>query len=161
MAEESNKNMEKYKSYKFAFFRIDQAIDKAFPVEAIAFEESIISDRLRAYCEANGKPIKGFSFNNLITASQAISKDNCPELHQVLASVHSWKNDRNKMIHSVVKTEKSGEAPEISYKDFIPQAMEIAKTGKALARTICNISTKLKHEAEKQVKESGQAQESS
>ncbi len=159
MTEESNKNMEKFKAYAFAFSRINQALDKAFPLEAIAMEESIISDRLRAYCEANDQPTedkqgRSYGFRKLINTSQNLSKDSCPELHKVLDSVDNWREERNKLIHKVVKTERSGEAPEISHRDFIPQAMEIAKTGKDLARTICNISNKLKHEAEKQAKES-------
>ncbi len=156
MTEESDKNMEKFRAYAFAFSRINQALDKAFPLEAIAMEESIISDRLRAYCEANNLPLKGhLGLNYLITTvGKALQTNSCPELSEFLVSADSWRDKRNKLIHKVVKTEKSGEAPEISHKDFIPQAMEIAKTGKDLARTICNISNKLKHEAEKQAKES-------
>ncbi len=163
MTEESNKNMEKFKAYAFAFSRINQALDKAFPLEALALEESIISDRLRAYCEANnlpttnkrGNPCSLYDLiNNIRKYIKDNPNDNCPELNEFLNSADFWRDERNKMIHKVVKTEKSGEAPEISHKDFIPQAMEIAKTGKDLARTICNISTKLKHEAEKQAKES-------
>lgn len=55
---ENIKNMNKRDSYAFAFFRINQAIDNKFPLEAITMEESIISDRLRAYSEANNLPLK-------------------------------------------------------------------------------------------------------
>lgn len=159
MTEESNKNMEKYKAYYFAFYRIDQALKEEFPLEAIALEESIISDRLRAYCEANNLPTKDeqgdYSLHKLIKASRKANQSSkCVELHKFLDSVYSWKNERNKLIHKVVRTEKSGEAPEIPPEDFIPRAMEYAMAGKDLARTICNISNKLRRAAEKQAKES-------
>ena len=163
MTEESDKNMEKFRAYAFAFSRINQALDKAFPLEALALEESIICDRLRAYCEANnlptinsrGNPCNLYELiNNVENHLEKTPSDSCPDLSKFLNSANSWRKDRNTMIHKVVKTEKSGEAPEISHKDFIPKAMEYAKTGKDLARTICNISNKLKHEAEKHAKES-------
>lgn len=163
MTEESNKNMEKYKSYRFAFDRIKQSLKEEFPLEALALEESIICDRLRSYCEANNLPTitkrgNPCGLHDLIDKIKKHIEDNpsanCPELNEFLTSADSWRDKRNTMIHRVVRTEKSGEAPEISHKDFIPTAMKYAKAGQDLAETICNISGKLKRAAEKQAKES-------
>lgn len=49
----------------------------------------------------------------------------------------------NKLIHKV-KTENYGDAPVISHKNFLPQAMGIAIIGKTLGRTICNIQVRMK-----------------
>ena len=132
-------------------------------MEALALEESIVCDRLRAYCEANDLPTKDKRgnpcglydlINNVKDNINDTPSDICHDLRNFLTSADSWRKDRNTMIHKVVRTEKSGEAPEISHKDFIPKAMEYAKTGQSLAETICNISGKLRRAAEKQAKES-------
>lgn len=48
-----SKNMTKYESYKFAFDRIEEALNENFPFEAIVLEESIITDRLQSFLETN------------------------------------------------------------------------------------------------------------
>lgn len=156
---ETTKNIDKFRSYAFAFSRINQAIENEFPLEAITMEESIICDRLRAYSEANGLPVKNkrnnpCSLNDFIINIQNDIKDTCSDLYKLLDSTDSWRIERNSLVHRLVRTDKSGESPDLSPRDFIPHAIEIAKTGSQLAREICTISKKLRREAEKKTQDS-------
>ncbi|MBR1924505.1 MAG: hypothetical protein IJ839_04420 [Ruminobacter sp.] len=154
---ETTKNIDKFRSYAFAFSRINQAIENEFPLEAITMEESIICDRLRAYKEANGLSYKNndglYKFLDDIT-KDLNNKDKYHDLSELLTRINSWRDDRNKTIHRVVRTNKSGESPDLSHRDFIPHAIEVAKTGSQLAREICTISKKLRREAEKKTQDS-------
>lgn len=136
---ENIKNMNKRDSYAFAFFRINQAIDNKFPLEAITMEESIISDRLRAYSEANNLPLKDkrgnlCSLYAFIDNVEQFLGDNNSDFKDLLKQINKWRKGRNMLLHGVVKTELSGKSPEISYSDFIPKAMQIAEDGKKISK---------------------------
>ncbi len=166
-ASDDAKNMEKYYSYKLAFERIDLAIKNKFPLEAIVIEESIISDRLRSYCETSelGERFEGFC--DLLQRASEYAFVNCDELYNLIGfikdpdnsskdaseSIDQWRLERNRLVHKIVKTSKSGLAPEIPANEFIDRAVEIAKYGKEHARKICNISSKLQYQRKKLLKQ--------
>ncbi len=164
---DDSKNMKKYYSYKLAFERIALAIESNFPLEAITIEESIICDRLRAYCEANGLEQIPPSFSQLIIKANQLAKNNCKELLDMLGflnrqpnpiinpskSIDSWRVARNMLLHGMVKTSRAGQAPEVPANEFMERAIEIAKCGKEHARNICNLSNKLKRQKLKLLKQ--------
>ena len=148
--QEMTKNMAKYESYKFAFGQIARAIEKCFPVEAIALEESIISDRLQSAAEGKCIALKsvrkgrtaGFAelaelvktdpkFANLATtlAGSGLSAE----------SLIAWGKDRNDFIHNVVHGAPNG-APAISAASFKTMGLKIAANGLKLARIVCDWS---------------------
>ena len=139
--ETKKKNMEKYKAYCYAMEKIDEAIEHRFPLEAIAIEESIISDRLRAYAEhvnhVFAKKQKFVSFDALIQAfleelqERKLFEGEYKELYE---AINKWRKDRNVILHGIVKTEKAGEAPKGASEDFYKNAMKAAERGREIAK---------------------------
>lgn len=138
--ETKKKNMEKGKAYRYAMEKIDEAIEHRFPLEAIAIEESIISDRLRAYAEhvnhVFAKKQKFVSFDALIRAfleelqERKLFEGEYKELYE---AINKWRKDRNAILHGIVKTEKAGEVPMGASEDFYKKAMKVAERGKEIA----------------------------
>ena len=145
------KNMEKGKSYTLAFDRIALAIENGFPLEAITMEESIISDRLRAYCEANGMEWKKkhAGLGEVIEKVQADPKNNNPELQSLCMEIDAWRQQSTNFLHGIVKTRHAGDEPDVLSDDFVEQAMIYAEKGKGYARKICDLSKKMRREREK------------
>lgn len=67
-------NNAKYLAYKFAHERISAAIEAGFPLEAIAIQESLISDRLHSFTRHHGSrfDIKKTALRTLANKSLAI-----------------------------------------------------------------------------------------
>lgn len=138
------KNMEKYYSYKLAFERIELAIENKFPLEAIAIEESIISDRLRSYCEISKLGIAHDSFCELLQKASDYAIVNCDELYNMIGlikdqdnmgkdvseSIDRWRLERNNCLHRMVKTYRAGQTPLIPANEFVDRAIKIAIYGK-------------------------------
>ena len=135
-------NAAKYFAYREAWTRIKLATEQGFFLEAIAIEESIISDRLLAYLIAAGalnKPQEAYqcpSLNKII----AKWKEHFPEAIQtsVFEDVHAatdeWRRLRNKALHQIVKLHS--EAATNAIDDFLVVAQTAAKNGNALAKAI-------------------------
>ncbi|WP_319422913.1 hypothetical protein [Pleurocapsa sp. FMAR1] len=139
-------NTEKYNSYREAWSRIKLAQEHGFYLEAIAIQESIISDRLISYLHSKQEATfsvhdKNFpSFNKLIKKwrskfSSGLSSGNYSNL---IDEVDQWRLSRNQIIHAIVKSKPS--EPTQSIDLFLYQAKEAAKTGEAIAREVCNWS---------------------
>lgn len=147
----TDKNMTKYESYKFAFEKIDLAIESGFYLEAITIEESIISDRLISYLQLNGKT-DDFSRIGLYQIIKKVEK--VPGQYSIklsenfLVTLDDWRDKRNTCIHQLVKSDK-GE-PTIEVDKFIDAAKETADEGRILARQISSWTTNQKRKRERQ-----------
>ena len=153
MTKESKaKNMPKYEAYKRAFGQIKKAISMGFPIEAIALEESIISDRLQSAAEGMGlnlKPKKSgrtAGFAELLNLVE--TKPEFESLRAFLAAsngsvetLRAWGRKRNDFVHNFVHS-APGAAPVVSAASFDETGRIVASEGLRLARMICSWSKK-------------------
>jgi hypothetical protein len=130
--------MAKYLSYKLAIERINLAIEHEFPLEAIAIEESILTDRLLSfanYHDAKLNPTKSTlgAVSRKVKKLVETSTDN--KLIRLIDDVIDWSSNRNAMLHELVKSNQ-GDGPKILASDFFLFAMEYAKQGKKFANDV-------------------------
>lgn len=148
-------NANKYYSYREAWSRIKLAQENGFYLEAIAIQESIISDRLISYLHSkqeitfltNDKNFPGFSKLIKKWHSEFPSGLSSGNYSNLIEAVDQWRLSRNQIIHAIVKS-KPGQ-PTQSVDLFLQQAKEAAKAGENIAKEICNWSKKKKRETEK------------
>lgn len=142
-------NVEKSLAYAMAMNRLESAIEHSFPLEALAIEESIISDRLRAYLEhvknpqlmklqtKKGKFLSfGFLIQNLGKEMDRRGLMKVKDYHKLFSDIAKWKDNRNKLLHGIVKTGKAGEPPLVAVGDFSKLAQKTAEEGKDIVRRL-------------------------
>jgi len=138
-------NVIKYAAYREGFARIKAAIKARFPLEAIAIEEAIISDRISSHLGYHNSLPKGKhpSFGQLIEKLRKLPiKMNDSETIALAGELDTWREKRNTAIHCIVKS-KPGTSP-IDPKTFRKNAAEAAEDGKSLARKVCDWHVKEK-----------------
>ena len=126
------KKIEKGKSYALAFERINKSIEAKFPVEAIALEESIISDRLRSLLQdvaTNLMRGKSYEVSTLILFAIMYV---APREDKLLVELKDWVQKRNGVIHGIVAT-RSGNEAKVPACRFVSHAMPIARKGLSLS----------------------------
>ena len=129
------KNIEKGNSYALAFERIKQSINSKFPVEAIALEESIVSDRLRSLLKDAVPALmsgKSCEVSTLVAYSTLYI---APREDKLLVEINDWVKKRNVVIHGIVAT-RSGNAAKMPANKFVSNAMAVAKKGLELAHQL-------------------------
>lgn len=141
------KNYAKRDSYALAFGMIATAIQHNFPLQAIAVEESIISDRLWSALNA-GKPNGGKkeTLGKALDMWRHLEKSGKQhplgeEAEAMRGDLMKWWDSRNRLIHGIVKSFR-GEEPKIAATNFERCAMKAAVNGGELARRACNWSQK-------------------
>jgi hypothetical protein len=134
VAVEPGKNVTKYLSYKYAFERMKEAIEKEFFLEAIMLAESIIADRLLSYLQESRQEThlclliqKWKQLDNQVEWKERIN---------LIDDVENWRKHRNFCAHQVVKS-LPGE-PTTSLEDFRIIAENCALEGLILARYVCD-----------------------
>lgn len=143
MSEAAEKNMDKYDSYKLAYERIKLALKAGFPLEAIAIEESIISDRYLSFLRRDSdRNYRGLW--DLMNSVKTCCQKEHDDVGETLASrVDSWRVQRNGLLHGIVKSDPRT-APQVDANEFVENAMKCANEGKTLARDVCNWHRKRK-----------------
>jgi hypothetical protein len=137
-------NANKYESYKAAWQRIRASQDADFPLEAVALQESIISDRLISFLSrpaaqrplAKNKKDKWPQFKELIDRwrkefPDGLAVDGYPDL---IDAVNDWRNERNEVLHSLVKSDPG--TPTVEVSAFLTKARLAAASGTSLARAV-------------------------
>ena len=135
-------NVTKYFSCRAAWGQIKKAKAHGYYVEAIALEESIISDRLISYL-VRVEEIKPDDrctkyFGQLIAkwrkcVPQPIKDKDFPDLQ---AAVEEWSKKRNKMVHGMAKSIPGAEHQDIL--EFKKEAEFVAMQGEKLANSLQN-----------------------
>lgn len=159
----SQPNIPKYFSYKLAHDQIKRAIgvNPPFPIEAIAIEESILSDRLYSALVARlpdkAKEAKrqgrGKALFGTILAMIANPKTFAPvpeffDLNAALArkggikSLFDWKQRRNSFVHGLARSPEPCQPPEIGSDAYFVEGLAIARKGVELVKTVKSWSTK-------------------
>ena len=145
MATDTKKNYAKRDSYALAFGMISTAIRHNFPLQAIAVEESIMSDRLWSALNAS-KPQGGIkeTLGRALEEWTRLVKEGNPhplgeEAEAMRGDLVRWWDSRNKLIHGIVKSFR-GEEPKITAVNFERSAAKAALKGEELSRRVCNWS---------------------
>ncbi|MEZ9950765.1 hypothetical protein AB4376_18750 [Vibrio breoganii] len=108
--------------------RISGAINQRFYLEAIALEESCISDRLSLVLYSKGKKADTKSFAKLIELCGNFMPS------ELKHSVDSWRKDRNRAIHNLVRSSPLDELVELEELDSL--ASDTAKKGLELLHSV-------------------------
>lgn len=151
-SENAKKNMAKYDSYRLAFGKINAALKLGFPIEAIALEESIISDRLESAAAGKGISLKkrqagrtaDFSKLAELVRKEAGFRTFAEKLKEHGLSAEylvAWGLQRNDFVHNVAHGAPRG-VPAVSASTFETQGAIIAANGLRLARLVCDWSKK-------------------
>lgn len=130
-------NMQKYENYKEQMGRLNKAIKEHFYLEAIFIEYAIMEDRLESVLRHSGKwnPEKTMSINKKCTnvlklteEKKGIAKKYFKE--ELINSILVWKENRNKLIHALLKQSLHTEDLE-----------QIAIEGQSIVKTLCSKTT--------------------
>lgn len=141
-------NVEKYYSYCEAWTRIRLAQENGFYLEAIAIQESIMSDCIMSYlCHKQDVGLLS-NKNSFLSFSKLIIKWRSEFPNGLLSGSYSnlidtvdeWRLSRNKVIHAIVKSKPGEQTQSIDL--FLEQSKEAAKVGEAITREVCNWSKK-------------------
>lgn len=128
--------------YREAAARINSSIESEHYFEAITIVESILSDRISSFIKSTdtltASSIDKLGFAQLITIWRVTITNpgsiwgQCADL---INSVDSWRKDRNKYVHGLVKFPNQ-KASMVSTSEFIRGAKSTAITGRDLAEKV-------------------------
>lgn len=153
----SQGNVVKGEAYREAWVRIVEAQEAGFYLEAVAIEESIISDRLISFLArpTADNPLlpdrKGHwpLFGKLIERWQGEFPEGIavPGHSDLTREVGEWKDRRNDVIHSLVKSDPA--AAPVKVAAFLKQAKRCAAKGALLAKAVSQWHKKQLREAKR------------
>ncbi len=130
----STDNSVKYLNYKEQMGRLKKAMGYGFYLEAIAIEYAIIEDRMESILRHSNKynPEKHNTLNKKLNRVSEIQRNKTSVLRkylteEMIADIHTWKNDRNPIVHSLVKLELHTE-----------DLKSIAEKGRDLTKMLCS-----------------------
>ena len=144
-------NMQKYENYKEQFKRLNKAMNNQFYLEAMFISYAIIEDRIESIIrhaakwehylkkrkghgptlDSKTKYIKKFAEQDHSLPSKYFSDD-------LLDNILEWKNERNRMIHALMKQSLTTEMLE-----------SLAVQGKEYARVLTNRSGSFRRAVER------------
>lgn len=129
------KNSTKYWSYKEAFDRMESAQKQGFFLEVVTIAESIISDRLLSFLWQRNilDPSKHDVNTGFSTLIKKWKADDGADT-TLAEKVDTWREKRNIVVHSIVKSIPGTEHSDID--DFLAQAEKTATEGKELAEEV-------------------------
>ncbi len=144
-------NQQKYLNYKEQFKRLNRAIASGFNLEAMFIAYSIMEDRSESVLKHAGKydryieKLKGRN-SSIDSKIKEILKcrSNRKDLmyryfsDDLLDKILAWKEERNRMVHALLKQELSSEELE-----------KLALQGKEFARIFCNRATNYRRALER------------
>lgn len=144
----SEGNIPKWAAYSLAWARIRKAIEAEFPLEAVAIEESIFSDRLNSCRAGHGRPVRakdGLKF--IISEVKKFEEAKEAPFLKLLEKIESWYADRCRFLHGIVRSDLHDfehcpreTSPKIPASSFMSLAQKCAERGEKLARQLCNWS---------------------
>lgn len=153
--ENGEKNYAKMDSYALAFRLIDVSILHNFPLEAVAIEESILSDRLWSSLHAANVPsLKHETLGAALAVWNEHQDDSIlaavlgEDLMKLKKDLTNWWDTRNKVIHGIVKAPQ-GQGSAITAANFEKSAMKTARDGKSLANKVKRFTQKQIRKAKK------------
>jgi len=156
MAKAKNGNVGKHDCYALAYDMINEAIERYCPLQAIAIEESILTDRIVSTLNVGGV----YSRNTVLlkTLGSALDEwDPCnekdesrhnanrkyfdEEMNALYPALREWWKMRNSALHGLAKS-NTGESPSIPAEEFREFAQYVAVKGRRLAKSVNNWTSK-------------------
>lgn len=135
-------NMQKYRNYQTQFTRLNKAVREEFYLEAIFIAYAIIEDRTESILRHTGKweayeksrRGRAVTLDSKIRYIQKMAEEKKSPANRYLADgtlqrIREWKEERNRMIHALMKQALADD-----------ELAKLANTGKELA---CNLRTKV------------------
>ena len=148
MTNNETNNFVKYENYKEQNERLKKALNNHFYLEAVFIEYAILEDRIESILryENNTLRKKRPTIDEKINAIVKLLSENNPLLHkyfspEFMASLKSWKNRRNSLIHALMKRSNSTDEIRI-----------IAEEGNVLQKELCRLSQNYKRAVERKAK---------
>lgn len=129
-------NMQKYENYREQMGRLKRAMDARFFLEAIFIEYAILEDRLESVLRHSGrwrpKPDEAVSIYRKVKLVEKLAEQkNSPAKkyfsRELLDSILAWKDDRNTMIHALLKQNIHSE-----------DLQSIAEKGHEIIKALCS-----------------------
>ena len=141
-------NIEKYGNYKEQMGRLKKAIDNHFLLEALFIEYAIMEDR----CESLLRHSNAFNPEKHKTITAKLNriadlKRNKKALikkyisDELIEEIKVWKEERNKLIHALMKQKLTGE-----------ELVQLAAQGQQIAKILCSKTTSYKRALEREKK---------
>ena len=131
-------NMQKYRNYQNQFSRLDKALKAEFYLEAIFIAYAIIEDRTESILRHTGKwesyeksrRGRNATLDSKITYIQKMAEEKKSLCNKYLADgtlqrIREWKEERNRMIHALLKQKLAD-----------GELAALAQTGSDLARNL-------------------------
>ena len=131
-------NMQKYRNYQNQFSRLDKALKAEFYLEAIFIAYAIIEDRTESILRHTGKweayeksrRGRNATLDSKITYIQKMAEEKKSLCNKYLADgtlqrIREWKEERNRMIHALLKQKLADD-----------ELAALAQTGSVLARNL-------------------------
>ena len=144
-------NLEKFNNYKSQMGRLKKAMNAKFYLEALFIEYAVIEDRTEAILryEENTINAKEGEFVSLNRKLKKILKIAAEEntlanryiLVNVISEIQDWKENRNSLIHALMKQQVTTE-----------EITQIAAKGEELTKQIIKIATGYKRAVERRKK---------
>ena len=148
---EAISGQQKYENYKEQFTRLNRALTNGFNLEAIFIEYAIIEDRTESVLRhadmwdayVNHRKGRDVTLDSKITYIRKLAENKKSLLHKyfsddLLDSIITWKNERNRLIHALLKQQL--EHDEIA---------DLAKAGKDIVNLLRNKSGSYNRAADK------------
>lgn len=120
-------------SYLVAQQRSQSAIDSHFYLEAIALQESVISNLLNRYLKSKNIKLNNVGLRGLISRVEKQVGKESKEI-ELFKKIDEWRKQRNSFIHGFV--EKTSTAIEISLNEFIDESSTAAMLGQELVKLV-------------------------
>ena len=129
---------ERYEQYQEAWTRINEAIKKAFYLEAVTIQESIMNDRLISNLKGTNTKIIGLKSKKEITGNTIpmfgdliyTAKLNYQSDRKLFEDIDAWRKERNKAIHRIVRIGVT------DVEKFLQETKDCAVKGIELAKEI-------------------------
>ena len=149
--EGKHQNLQKYENYKEQFKRLDKALKSGFNLEAIFIEYAIMEDRTSSILRYENNSIKSKgdrqpSIDAKLRKIKTIAREkkSLPNRYfpdEFIDRVILWKDERNRMIHALLKQQLTTEG-----------LASFAEEGKTLARELSNKAGNYKRAVERREK---------
>jgi len=130
-------NHQKYENYKEQAIRLKKAINAKFYLEALFIEYAIIEDRFESALRHSGVMVDGkyIGLNKKLSKMEAVAREKKSLAHKyfkpdLLESVNLWKEERNRLIHALMKQALTTE-----------ELQNLAEQGQVLVKKLCSITT--------------------
>ena len=147
-------NIQKYENYRAQFKRLNRAMKEQFYLEAIFIVYAILEDRTESILRYEGNDIKpkgdrkpGIAQKLSKIRTIARGKKSLPNKYfsdELIDRIITWKNNRDRMIHALLKQQLSTE-----------ELARIAEEGKIVARELCNKANNYRRAVERRTSQNG------